>query len=301
LEASRPPLIAQIAAVAAVLVALVLLLAPVPFWWLGGWQGQLLDFGHVPLFAVLVLLLWAGTPRPHYRAVLATLALSVVVEIIQPYFGRTRDVADVLRGALGTFCGTSIALAWESRGSRIRVATYLILAVLFPAWPIVEVTPYLLDTVEARQTFPVLATFSTEHEVRRWESKQSILCRTGDPALRVDFLTGPAEYPGAALNPVLADFRGYRWLCAEFEVVDAPLELAISVQTRSSNPHLTTHTDVERRYPPGNYTVRLDLAVMAAAGDPEPLDLSDVHEVIFFALRLQEPRTIVLSRVWLER
>jgi hypothetical protein len=297
----KPRWIVRVAAFAAVVAAVGMLLTPLPTNWLGAWQNQLLDFGHVPLFAAIVLASRIGMGPPLYRPAIAAIVLAGLIEVIQPFVGRTGDWMDFLRGSLGSLCGAFVIRAWESRGSWIRVVAYLTFGVVLVVWPIVEVAPYLADTVEGYQEFPVLATFSTDQEVRRWECNQATLIRAAEPGARVDFLAGMAEYPGVAMRPVACDFRGYRWLCADFQVVGTPLELAISVRTRSSNPRVTTHSDVGRRYTTGEHTVRLDLAAMAAKGDPERLDLSDVRGVIFFVIRPQETRTIVLARVWLER
>ena len=207
--------------------------------------------------------------------------------------------ADFLRGSLGALAAAAAVRAWECR-SRVPAFAYAILAVALTVGPVVEVAPYLADTIAGRRAFPVLATFSTDHEVLRWEREQATLARGAGPGCRVEFLTGPAEYPGVSLRPVVGDFDGYRWLCYEFQVIGAPLELATSVRTGVGGPDRTTHTDVAQWYTRGTHIARLDLAAMAAQGRPERLDLSDVRSVILFVVRPQESRTIVLTRVWLE-
>ena len=104
-----------------------------------------------------------------------------------------------------------------------------------------------------------------------------------------------------ALRPVVCDFTGYRWLCYEFRVIGAPLDLVTSIRTGTADPNQTTHTDVERRSPEGTHIGRFDLAVMVTRGRPQQLDLSDIRFVTLFVVRPQESRAIVLTRVWLER
>ena len=103
----------------------------------------------------------------------------------------------------------------------------------------------------------------------------------------------------AALRPIRSDFVGNRWLCADLRVTDAPLDLVISVRTAAPTGG-TTYIAVRRRYAVGAHLIRLDLAALTPHGHPVPLDLSDVRSVIFFLVRPPEPRTVVLSRVWLE-
>jgi hypothetical protein len=290
----------RLAALAAVAVAGALLLAPFPEGLLGGWQGELFDFGHVPLFAFLVLTFRAGMGPPLWRPLLTTIAVAGLVEIVQPLVGRTGNWADFLRGCLGAFAAGSAFRAWESRRTRLRAFAYVTLAIGLLVWPVMEVTPYVADTVESHRTFPVLATFSTDYEFRRWTCGQATLSRYPDRGGRVEFLTGPDEYPGVALRPGNGNFGSHRWLCAEFQVVGAPLELVISVRTGRGGASGTTHTDIARTYAGATHIARLDLAAMASQGRPEPLELSDVRSVIFFLVRPRESRTIILKRVWLE-
>ncbi|QJW98038.1 hypothetical protein [Frigoriglobus tundricola] len=295
-KTSRP---ARFTAIAAVAVTAVLLFAPLPAGGLGIWQGQILDFGHVPLFAVLVVALRAGMGPPLYRPLGAALALAGIAEVIQPFVGRTGDWLDLLRGALGAFSAAAAIRAWESRRTRLQALAFLVLAVALPLGPIAEAAPYVMDTLESQRAFPVLATFSTDRELLRWERSQATLSRSSDGG-HVDFLTGPGEYPGVALRPGVGNFSGYRWLCYEFRVVGAPVALATSVRTGTGAPDRTAHADVQQQYASGSHVARLDLEQLAAQGRPERLDLSDVRAVILFMVRPQQPRTIVLTRVWLE-
>jgi hypothetical protein len=301
MEVQWPRLSGRIAALVVVAGTTGLLLAPVPTGRLGVWHGQILDFGHVPLFAALVLALRAGMGPPLRWPLLAAIAFAGVAELIQPFFGRTADWTDLLRGSLGALAMASAIRAWESRHSRLRAVAYLVLALALPVWPIVEVAPYLADTVTGRRAFPILADFSTDHELLCWECGQAHLSRTTELGCQIEFLTGPEEYPRVMLQPVVRDFADYHWLCYEFRVIGGPLNLVTSIRTGMSNPHQTTHTDVAQRFAEGSHTARLDLAAMAAQGRPDPLDLSDIRSVSLFLIRPQETRTIILTRVWLER
>lgn len=288
----------RITALATLAVATGLLLAPVPTRWLGLWSGQFLDFGHVPLFAALVLALRFELGAPLWRPLAVAIGFAGLVEVVQPFVGRSGDPLDFVRGALGALAGAALVRAWEARRERGRVLAYIVLALALVFGPIVEVTPYVVDTVTGNREFPVLATFSTDHELRRWELTQATLART-EAGGRLDFLTGPADYPGAALRPMVGDFSAYRWLCYEFEVAGEPLELATSVRTGTAGSH-TTQIGASQRYPSGTHVARLDLVAGAPRGRPDPLDLSDVRMVIVFMVRPQESRAILLKRVWLE-
>lgn len=288
--------------VAAVGVAAALLLVPLPTGWLGVWRGQILDFLHVPMFAALVVALRFGMGPPLWWPVLVSLALAGAAEVVQPWVGRSGSWADFIGGAAGALSAAAAIRALESVRPRTRAAV-LALAVGLPAWPVAVAVPYLADTVEGRRAFPVLADFTTDHQLRRWECDQAAIGRAdegGRMAARLELLPGPGAYSSAALRPVVADFTGYRWLCCEFRVVGEPAELVTSVRTARGVREHTSHAQVGRAYEVGDHVARFDLADMAARGDPEPLDLAAVRVVQFFAVRLREPRTVVVYRVWLD-
>lgn len=277
----------------------VLLLAPVPAGWLGIWQGPFLDFGHVPLFAALLVVLHVGLGPPLGRSLLVAVAGAGGVEFVQPWVGRTGGWADFLHGCLGAFAAAAGVRAHAARRTPIRAVAYSVLALGLLVWPVVEVGPYVADVVRGYRAFPVLANFSTEWELRRWECDQAALTPCAGGA-RLELRAGPDEYSSAALRPVVSDFGTHRWLCCAFRVDGPPVELVISVRTGASEAGQTTHAQVESRYAAGHHIVRLDLAMLSARARPQPLDLADVRSVQFFAVQLREPRVIVLSRIWLE-
>ncbi|QDU24194.1 hypothetical protein [Urbifossiella limnaea] len=189
--------------------------------------------------------------------------------------------------------------AWDARRGRGGRLSYAVLALGLLVWPVAEVAPYLADTVDGRSTFPTLADFRTEREVRRWVCDQAAVTRDGG-AGRVILLPGPEPYSSAALRPVVPDFRGHRWLCWAFRVGDRPVTLVVSVRSGAGRGAGTTHVQVERQFLAGDHVLRLDLGDLAPQTRPAPLDLADVRYVQLFVVRTPEPVTLDVSRVWLE-
>jgi hypothetical protein len=283
--------------------AAVLLLAPLPDRWTRGWRGSLIDFGHVPLFAVLVLA-WSRPGRSPVWPALLAVGAAGAVELVQGAAGRSPGWGDFGRGVLGAAAAAAGLQARRTRGG--RAAGYGLLAAGLAAWPVIDVAPGLLDAAEGYSVFPVLADFRTPRELARWECQQAVLTRVPDPADpgrwagRLDLLPGPHPYPSGILTPVTGDFREYRRLCCEFEVEGGPAAVVLSVRTGAGREGATTHYQVGRVYAPGPHTVRIDLSAVAPLGEEGPLDLSDVRAVQLFAVRLAEPRALVVRRVWLE-
>ena len=286
-------------AAAALLATVGLLLAPLPPTLLGPWQGKLLDLGHVPLFAVLVVVLRLTFRVSLVWPLLVAVVVAAGAEVVQPRFGRTRDWVDFAGGALGAFSGVAALLAWKSRRSPRRLALFLLLTLALPAWPVAHALPYIRDTIAGRRAFPVLIDFTTDDQQLRWEVKQATVGRDGAVELR----PGGDVFSWFAFRPVKGDFRGYGYLCCELEVVGESVDLVTSVRTAAGGGSRTNHAQVGRRYPPGGYVLRFELAALEAWAEKrgEPLDLADVRWIQFFVVKVPAPRTVVMRRVWLER
>lgn len=303
---SRLRVLTLLVRVAAVAVAAVLLFSPLPGPLAGGWRGTLLDFGHVPLFAALVLV-WSVPGRSPWRYAIPAAAFAGLVEVVQYFVGRTADWGDLLRGVLGAFAAAAGLTAWRSRRRPVRAVAFAAITVGLLVWPAIDSGPRLFDAYEGYRDFPVLAKFETPRELLRWGSRQAELTRTPDPANpgewvgRFDSHPGPEPYPTAMVEPVSGDFRGYRWLCCSVEVEGGPLAVVISVRGGPLTDGHTVHFQAGRVYGPGPQRVRLDLPALAAKADPVPLDLSDVRAVQFYVIRPKEVRTILIRRIWLER
>lgn len=283
--------------------AAVMLLAPLPRSWGAGWRSELLNFGHVPLFAgaVVSLRLWfrSSIARPAFLAVL----LAGLAEIVQHFFDRSASFADFLYGVCGSLAGAGLIRAANRRSWR-RASAWLGLAVVFVAWPIVRSGPVLLDAVEGHRDFPILADFRTEREMKRWEARQATLQRepecAGVRSARLTFRPGPEPYPSAVLTPVVRNLSDYRWLCCEFAVESEPLELVLSIRGGPDDSGHSSHYQVARRFSPGDHVARLDLPAVAPLALPRPLDLADIWFVQLFVVKPDSPRTICVRRIWME-
>jgi hypothetical protein len=285
--------------------ALGLLFLPLPREWSRGWRVTLLDFGHVPLFAALVFI-WTPRDRPVWRTLLFAVALAGAVELVQKFVDRTADWGDFVRGAIGALCAALLILAWRSRRRPVLAVGCALLAAGSLAWPVLDSGPRLLDAYEGYRAFPVLADFRTDRELGRWWHVQASLSQTPDPAQpgrwvgRLDLTPGDSPYPTAGLEPVVGNFRRYRWLCCSIEVEGEPLLIFTSVRGGPVVDGSTVHYQVGRVYGPGPHMIRLDLPETAMQAHPEPLDLTDVRTVQFYTIRPKAVRTMLIRCIWLE-
>jgi len=174
------------------------------------------------------------------------------------------------------------------------------------AWPISDSGPYLLDAYEGWHSFPTLADFRTSREILRWDCQQAILARLPDPEKprawqgRLELLPGPAAYPGAALQPIIREFSGFRRLCWLLATEADTLNLVFSVRSRPGGGGRSSHYQFGRTFTAGEHRVIVDLEAVAPQAQPERLDLSNIVSVQVFTVRPQSAQTIYIKRIWLE-
>jgi hypothetical protein len=287
-------------------VVMSLLLIPLPESWHGDWQAKFFDLGHVPLFAGLTLLLWWALRGSWHWPVLISLTLAALAEIVQGYFGRSGNLLDFIHGALGVAIALAIVDAWRGRRTVWSLAVHGLLVLVLLAWPISDSGPHLLDAYEGWRSFPTLADFGTSRELLRWECQQATLARIPDPEKpgawqgRLELLPGPAEYPGAALQPIIRDFSGFHRLCWLLSTEAETLDLVFSVRSRPDGGGRSSHYQFARTFTAGQHAVTVDLATVAPKAQPERLNLSNIIMVQVFTVRPQKTDTIYIKRIWLE-
>jgi len=160
---------------------------------------QLYGFAHLAFFMLMALGL-SRLPDLARRPFLFQFALIVfvvlfvggIIEVIQPYFGRTASWRDLGIDLLGALLGVMfLAPARRSLGrGLLAFGQFAVVAVGIMVFygPIVT----LWDMRQASRKFPMLGDFETRLETRRWSSGEidKGIARHGESSLRVSLGTG---------------------------------------------------------------------------------------------------------------
>jgi hypothetical protein len=279
---------------------------PLPASWHGDWQSKFFDLGHVPLFGALTIYLWFVLGRSWLWPPLIALVLAGLAELVQDQFGRTGNLLDFVRGALGITAALVALHFWQGPRRLAELAIHALAIVALVAWPVVDSVPLLLDAWEASRSFPTLSDFASERQMLRWRcNEQATLQRIADPKQpsgtsgQLVLRPGPDPYPAAALQFAVRDWTGKQQICCTFTVPGEPLILVFSIRARSADGR-SCNFQFEKTYAVGTHTIRLDLAAVAPLAKPAPLNLTDVRRLLVFTYRSDRPRIVDLHRVWLE-
>jgi hypothetical protein len=156
----------------------------------------LMDVSHLPFFALFTLLafpFFAGLRWPHQRkckfAFGIAALVSILVELIQPSFGRSQSMVDQVYGITGAMLGLVLLLLWPHRREGKAVAGMALLVLVFggvvagPVW-----RKHQVRQLRAGQ-FPVLGSFERVEETQLWRPNYFSYTGKGHYNLTTNFVS----------------------------------------------------------------------------------------------------------------
>ncbi|MEX1032843.1 MAG: VanZ family protein [Cellvibrionaceae bacterium] len=296
---------------------LLAIVAGLPFFFIDGpnWlptdAGRALaNLGHIPFFALVTLLMHRRFPL-HNALRWATasgliLVISAIIELIQLQVGRSASAHDVLRNLTGAWLvifwlQTSRPLVWSGR----VVATSLLTVELF------LLTSALVTQHQLSRQLPVIANLENPGEMQRWSSVNSDLVRNGEMASEGEFALqcrlSPAAYSGLSLDQLPHDWSNYRELAFDLYSSQAHnFQMTLRIHDAAHElgnyrwqygDRLNQRIDVK----PGWNRYRVALSTIENAPRNRKMDLTTIRNLMLFATRLDEPKTIYVDNFRLEK
>ena len=283
--------------------ALFLVCTVVSFFFIPAWgasSGRLMsygqDFAHFPLFAAIVAILLYLWPRRKSALAKAgvvvglALLLALSVEILQPMFGRTAAVSDLLIGAAGSFASVAVYVSLRTASPHARrwlvvIAGLLLLASSLPLGLMVA------DQCSARRAFPLLDSFERPVESSRWKSDGFLLDQVeehateGRYALRLIVPETVGGTPGAYLSDGTMDWRGYRQITLDaFLEGEGDCDLLIRMDDRLW-AKVTERAQVQVELKPGANRVAIDLPSFLITPSGRTLDVARIQGIGLYLAR----------------
>ena len=259
-------------------------------------------FGHIFFFAALA---WLVLQLPILQrfsfvvqamiALVSALVFGSLIELIQPYFGRSASMRDVWQNMLGA----AVAVAWHApRGTTRRLVTAAIGVVL--ALEIFTPVTSLWDRGVARAQFPVLSDFSTPLEHRRWwrGERDTTISRHGPASLRVDLK--PGRVSGTAMLRSLGDWSRHDTLEISIYNPADPMGITISVRDEEHMKRGRSYSDRFNRQfllQPGWNEITIPTADIRDAPAERQQNLRDLVELAIVTTNLEEERTLYIDQV----
>ena len=288
------------------------------------WLRVALDGSHVPIFAVVavlvcVMLRRVDRPGPDGRrylfAFMLAFAAGVAIEYVQSHTGRPASLFDVGSNAAGAAIGLSLLALYEGARRRVRLNRAVrwmlfgagIAGLLFAAWRPLEAARAYLHRATG---FPALVAFGGPLDLY-FVATEGLTAeivdlpepwaqRPGERALRIRH--GVDRAPAVQVKEPSPDWRGYRTLAVDVtNAGDDEVQLVLRVLDEA---HDWSHEDrfnqsfvVPART---RSTVRFPLDAIGAAPAERPMDLSRIANVMIFGPGPAVPGEFYVSRLWLE-
>ena len=262
------------------------------------------DFGHVVLFALLVLLalrlpLLSKQPAWILLLMVALLApaLGLAIEYVQLWVGRDFEYADVLADSVGAFAGLALHYGLQSRVAwRVRLVAWLGMSLLL-LFALRSMLMVGLDQFSMREEFPVLADFETRFEMSRWDTNLAQLeitreqARYGEHALRVQFMAG--EYPDITLLDFVRDWRGFKSVrFSIFSTLNHPVAMELKMydqQHAASGYDYADRFNRELLVQPGWNDIEVNMDELQTAPRSRDMDLQNMQAFSVFIEQLAQP------------
>lgn len=287
--------------------ALLLFIVPLFFIDLHRWVGdvppELHAFAHVGFFALFALLAmdipWLRKRKFLIRSILVLVFIlvgSIVIELIQGYFGRSASLRDVRQNMIGAFLGIS----FYTPMAVVRTMVVIIAAVI----AFMELRgpgAGLIDRAVAYAQFPVLGDFETPFERHRWSIGEvdGTVSRSGKRSLRVTL--DPRGYSRTTQRRSFGDWSEYGYLeMSIYHSGQNGLPIRVSIRDRE---YLKRGVGSGDRYDMdvvldhGWNDLRMPLSEIIDAPVSRQLDVSDIAEIAIFASNWDRARTIHIDRV----
>jgi hypothetical protein len=282
--------------------------------------GQLMNFGHVPLFAVLAScalgfclgLLGDSMSRPRlYLVALSwSLVLAGVSEVLQVLDNRDVEVCDFLRNAAGTVCALALwasldrgldLAGWPDWRKRLRwIAVAILLSTLIPLAVLAE------SYRRMERRVPVLFRFDSALELPFVRGSDASLELVRAPegwteyakrrVGRVTFRL--TRYPTLTIVDLHRDWSGYRFLEWDLFLEAGPeLEVILRVEDVEYNGRYRDRFNVKLPLRPGPNELRIPLEEVREAPEGRAMDMERISRLMLYLVRPEAPVSLYVAEM----
>ena len=267
----------------------------VPGW--GSHGGRLAsyshDLAHFPAFATIAAGLLSLVRRGRSAllkagcVVLMALFIAMVIEFVQPYFGRTKDFNDWLLGAAGALAAAAIYMAFKVDSLHHRRLFVLLAGVALLACTL----PLILMTADwylATRAFPMLDSFERSVEMGRWKPDGCTITRSpehvthGRYALKVEVDQPGVPYPSVFLADGPMDWSGYSRFAVDVFLACEGSRVVWIRADDEVNPPYEKRAQMSVELKPGMNTIWVDLDTFARMPGGARLKMDHIQTVGLF-------------------
>ena len=267
--------------------------------------------GHVTVFAFWTALLILYQPTINNASLikqwclltLCCFGLGITIELIQPFFGRSRQLDDLFMNYIGVLLSLIIftrhSIHWVVKAGYFVVLGYFLLPSITTAY----------DEVKIQFEYPKLASFDNEVALTRWKADQTLslvrpmqLPDITTNMMKITFVK--RKYSGVALRYFKGDWQHFSELTFDFY---NPYEYALPVTLiitdkhyNKGKPNAKDRFDKVLQIEPGFHQINLPLDEIKQGVALREMDLDNIAGVDFYMYKIKTPIHIYLASLYLQ-
>lgn len=272
--------------------------------------SRVLDVAHAPLFFAVTVALYVALRRKFACALYAVI-IAAVVEVIQPYVGRSESFSDWVNSSIGACFAVWFLSALEQKKFGAKnavpffalglVATCYMFLPAFAEWRALEELythfPRILDFSSKDQLRLVAPSTARNFADTKIERVQSDRARGGAV---LEVYTGRGYASGIKVNSADMDWRAYKQLVIEIENPGEPFDLHLRIDDTGDVTEFDSRINRKLELKTGYNRIVLPLADMQRTPSGRVFGLERVRNLRLFAYRDDRPRRFSLDAIYLE-
>lgn len=232
--------------------------------------------------------------------------MTILTEALQRLIPkRSIQLGDIIHDLVGSTIFLLIAYQYKRNLNRKTKLGMTIVACSLVFCACLPVLATALDELRSKRDFPLLASFETRCEMKRWKIDDEHIrspshATQGTRSLKVELHLG--LYPGVSFNHPPRDWRGYDMLRFDaFLEGDVPLALTVRINDLAHNEEYEDRYNRTFTLQPGPNHVMVGLSEVEHAPKGRPMDMEHIAVLCIFSYKLQEQRTVYFDNFRLEK
>ena len=273
------------------------------------------DTGHVFLFftiAYIILKSRSFQKKTWFKSLLIIIFLSlsvgIAIEFIQLFFNRNFEAKDILNDLFGALIGFLIyqlKIMHHPILHRLLFSLGIGVLLILSFLPLIKV---LIDEVNMRNEFPLLANFESTYQLTRWDANLAELAYSdlhvskGLRSLRVVF--SPGKYPDISLQHFVTDWSEFNFI--EFDLYNAQssnLEINLKVYDKAhihNGYNFSDRFNKEILLKPGWNHISVSVSEVFNAPKNRIMNSTEVKSFSLFVEQTNVPLTFYLDSLMLK-
>ena len=275
---------------------------------------ELWNTGHILFFTLTTYKLISLIKHKSTSVILASsliycFTLGALIELVQSKIGRSLDLHDIYRNALGAFLALSIYIYQKKRFDKgvFLASSYFIIAGLLIIIDQNKLFQTIKIDIAARSKFPILASFESKLALKQWSGPNLSLSTektlTGLYSLKVG-LSNKSKYSTVTLIHMPNNWEGYNYLALN---IYNPNKDALKITTKITDYQHDLSEQLHNDRYNKNFTllasqwniIKISLEDIKNSPETRELKLDNISRLSLFTTGLTEDKVIYIDSITL--